>query len=154
GGSVRVALDAVRAGKSVLVGEGAGAGWFLGDSRFVPTDLGEAMVVRDGNTLDALRDALAAITQPDGSIDRAGLDVLRQEIDDHRFGRWLEQAHQVLTHPDPAGALELRRYLAGRYGPGNAAREVLERLGLLRSPGAVSAALPRGDVGGRLVPPH
>jgi hypothetical protein len=102
------------------------------------------MVVRDGNTLDSLRDALAAISRPDGSVDKARLAQLRQEIDDQRLAPWLERAHQALTQLNPAGSIELRRYLAGRYGPGNSAREVLHQLGLLTSPGAVSAAL-RGE---------
>jgi hypothetical protein len=130
-----VATDAVRAGKPILVGEGAGAGRFFGDPQHVPAELGERLVVRDGNTVEALREALPAVTRADGSIDPVALQRVRQHIDDTRLEHWVQRAREVLAQPDPAGVLRTRDYLAAHHPPGSAARGLLDALGLER-PGA------------------
>jgi glycosyltransferase involved in cell wall biosynthesis len=147
-----VASEAARAGKPVLVGEGTGAGRFFGDPEYVPAGLGEGAVVRDGNTLSALREALAAVTGPDGQVDGAAVRSVLENIDQRRLGSWLDRIRDTLSNLDPARPLALRDYLAAHYPPGNAARQLLEVLSgdaaVVRSPAATARTLAdilRGD---------
>jgi glycosyltransferase involved in cell wall biosynthesis len=116
-----VASEAARAGVPVLVGEGTGAGMFFGDPAYVPAILGEAATVRDGVTVQAVWDALAATADPRQAV---------ALLDERRLATWVEHVSGVLESPGAGRqrALDLQRFLDAQYPPGNAARRLLEAM--------------------------
>jgi glycosyltransferase involved in cell wall biosynthesis len=118
-----VASEAARAGVPVFVGEGTGAGLFLGDPAFVPANLGEVATVRDGVTVQAVWDALRRAS---GDHDAAVIS-----LGSRRLPVWVDQVRQAIESM-PAHrqrALDLRDFLDTRYPMGSAARAILDLLG-------------------------
>lgn len=125
-----VASEAARAGVPVVVGEGTGAGLFFGDPHYVPAELGEPATVRDGVTVQALRDALAAVTAEDGTLTPEAIRSALERIGQQRLPAWAAHVKQVLEALDQhrQRALELREYLDRQFPPGSAARRLLEAM--------------------------
>jgi glycosyltransferase involved in cell wall biosynthesis len=125
-----VASEAARAGVPVVAGEGTGAGLFFGDSRYVPPELGAAAAVRDGVTVDRLRQALFDATGRDGQLSPETVRQVLAEIDRLRLDVWAE--HVGVTLGDAAHhadrALALRDFLDQTYRPGQAAARLLAAL--------------------------
>jgi glycosyltransferase involved in cell wall biosynthesis len=125
-----VASEAARAGVPVLVGEGTGAGMFFGDRRYVPAELGDPATVRDGVTLQALREALQAVTAPDGTRSEEAVRVAVDQIDEDRMQPWVEHVRAALADLDGhrQRAAALRTYLDSQFPLGTAGRQLLAAL--------------------------
>ncbi|MFC7480531.1 glycosyltransferase [Luedemannella flava] len=124
------ASEAARAGVPVLVGEGTGAGMFFGDRAFVPGRLGEAAVVHDGVTVEALTRALDRAAGPDGELSAATARRVVEEVNQARLNDWVEATRRSIEGltAERGRAVELRDYLNQRYSAGNAARELIARI--------------------------
>jgi glycosyltransferase involved in cell wall biosynthesis len=153
-----VASEAARAGVPVVVGEGTGAGMFFGDPKYLPRELGEAATVRDGVTVDMLREALRAPTAPDGTLEKAALDSAVARVNELRLAAWVEHVKSTLSDLEGQRqrALEMRGFLDHRYPLGNAGRQLLEAMAASgreevvvhdTGMGTVVAAPQAGDVG-------
>ncbi|WP_407567253.1 glycosyltransferase [Polymorphospora sp. A560] len=122
-----VASEAARAGVPVVVGEGTGAGLFFGDPGQVPAGLGEPATVRDGITVDVLRQLLLDAADPDGVVDGPAMRRVLDEIDQRRTPAWVDHVGTALRNlaEHRARALDLRDYLAETFPPGNAAQRLI-----------------------------
>ncbi|BCJ68638.1 glycosyltransferase [Polymorphospora rubra] len=143
-----VASEAARAGVPVVVGEGTGAGLFFGDPEQVPARLGEPATVRDGITVDVLRQLLLDAAGPDGAVDGPAMRRVLDEIDRRRMPVWVDHVGTALRHlPEHrARALELRDHLAESFPLGNAAQRLIAAM---RGEAVVDGT---GPAAGRSVP--
>ncbi len=125
-----VASEAARAGVPVVVGEGTGAGKFFGDPRYVPGALGEAATVRDGNTVQALLDAVNVVAGGADRIPPGVRDAILAGIDDRRAGVWADHVRSVIGDlgANRERALGLRDHLDAQYPLGRAAERILDVL--------------------------
>jgi glycosyltransferase involved in cell wall biosynthesis len=132
-----VAAEAAQSGVPVLVGEGTGAGLFFGDPALVDPTLGESAIVRDGNTVESLADALgsAGVRAERPYAERMELaSQVRDAIDDSRLPFWVSRAAAILDDIEyhRERAVALRDYLDRTYPTGRLARDLLNALRRVR----------------------